>query len=141
METLNTNSGVTLVTTAETAAVTSSPVSYNQPGGQGLGVHGYVNVTAGAGTTAIVVTVRKGAGTGGQTLASSDTDTLAAGGSESIYYEFVDTTPTPTPAGDVQGADVAGTNRYTVTVSQTGATGNGTINHASIGVRPVSAGW
>lgn len=143
METVSTGAGITMVTTAETAAVTSLPVGYNEATGTGFGlaVHGYVNVTAGAGTTAMTITVRKGAGTGGQTLAASDTDTLAAGGSESIAYEFVDTSPILTPSGTVTGADVAGANLYTVTVAQVGATGNGTINHASIGVRPVSGGW
>lgn len=143
METVSTASGVTLVTTAETAAVTSSPVGYGQASGAGFGlaVHGYVNVTAGTGNTAINIAVRKGAGVTGQLLAAADTDGLAAGNSESMPFEFVDTTPTVTPSGTVTGADVAGTNVYTVTVQQVGATGNGTINHATIGVRPISIGW
>lgn len=142
-ETVSTASGVPLVTTAETAAVTSQPVGYGGPvgAGYGLAVHGYVNVTAGTGTTAMSIAVRKGAGTGGQLLATADVDTLAAGSSESIPYEFIDSNPIVTPAGTVTGADVAGANLYTVTVAQVGATGNGTINHASIGVRPIAIGW
>lgn len=143
METVSTASGVTLVTTAETAAVSSQAVGYNELTGSGFGlaIHGYVNVTAGTGTTAMTITVRKGVGTGGQTLAASDTDSLAAGASESIPFEFLDTNPAVTPSGTVTGADVAPTNQYTVTVAQVGATGNGTINHASIGVRPIAIGW
>ena len=143
METVSTASGITMTTTAETAAVSSLPVGYNQPSGAGFGlaVHGYVNVTAGAGTTSVSVAVRKGVGTTGQVLASSDPDTLAAGNSQSIAYEFVDTTPAVTPSGTATGAGVAGTNQYTVTVQAVGATGNGTINHATIGVRPIQIGW
>lgn len=118
---------VTLVTTAETAVASLSfggpsiPAPGN-PGSTNLAptlIAGVVNVTAGAGTTAVVVRVRQGIGVTGTVVGVLDTDTLAAAASESIAFEKYDAT---------------GATSYTVTVQQTGATGNGTVNSASIDV-------
>lgn len=131
---------ITLAT--ETAVATSDTVQYSAPQGEGLVIRGVMNVTAGTGTTAVTVRCRKGANTtSGALVGVANPDTLAAGNSESISFEFLDTAPVVTPSGTASGADVAGTNVYTITLQQTGGTGNGTVNYGSVGVVPASGGW
>jgi hypothetical protein len=124
-------SNVPTNTSAETLIATSSPVSVNNPGGQGNDVYGVVNVTAGASTTAIVVRVRSsagGVGLAGTNLgpAAGFTHTLAAGASASIPFEVND------PSNQAVGV------QYTVSVAQTGGTVAGTVNYACIGVNPAT---
>lgn len=121
-------SAVTLVTTAETVIAVTSINQTNNPGGQGVLVRGSVNVTAGAGTTAVVVRVRTGSTTAGTLIGVAETDTLAAANSESLPFDFLDSSANALN-GNVQ---------YCVTVQQTGATGNGTANYGLIQMMPVT---
>lgn len=111
----------TVVTTAETAAVTSDPISPTSDGAE-LTIAGVVNITTGASTTAVVVRVRRGAGVAGALVGETETHTLAAAAQASIPFGVTDF------PGAVSGQ------QYTVTVVQTAATGNGTINNAYISV-------
>jgi hypothetical protein len=115
-----------LVTTAETAAATSSLVPEQNPSGQGVRISGVVNVTAGTATTAVQVRVRAGSGVTGTLIGNALTHTLAAGASASIPFDALDTT---TVSAGLQ---------YTVTVQQVAATGNGSVNQANISTTPVS---
>lgn len=140
MTVLNENfitSPVTLTTTAETAAitVTSPPAGATAQAGFSptkVMLQGYVNVTAGTGTTSVQIRVKTGSGTGGAQLhaATPDTHTLAAGASASI------------PFFEVDESFFAGANgmTYTVTVQQVGASGNGTVNAGTIEIVPCIAG-
>lgn len=109
---------VTLVTTAETVALVTPPVSTTYSS-DSIDIEGKVNVTAGTGTTACVIRCRRGNGVTGTVVGVAETDTLAAGSSESFPIQCVDT------PGDVAGQV------YSLTISQTGATGNGTVNSAA----------
>lgn len=107
---------VTLVTTAETTVLSGIPAA----GGNSAScidqtIVGVINVLAGTGTTAIVVKCKQ---SGGTQIGVSQTDTLAAGGSENIPFCFQDTSG-------------ANNTSYLLTVTQTGATGNGTVNDVS----------
>lgn len=134
--------GVAITLAAETAVATSDTVQYAGPQGEGLVIRGQMNVTTGAGTTAVTVRCRKGANTTtGALVGVANPDTLAAGNSESIAFEFVDSAPIVTPFNTPTGADIAGANVYTITLQQTGGTANGTVNYGTVGVVPASAGW
>lgn len=121
------NSGVNLVTTAETAAVTvpfSPGVALNKSLASPAGVtnppdyvlQGTVNVTAGAGTTSIQIRCRQGNNTiTGPQVGTTRNETLAAGATQDFAFNFGD-------AGGLSGQP------YTITVQQVGATGNGTVN-------------
>lgn len=117
---------VTLVTTAETAVASFQFGQLFEPPTPGAAVPvaptivtGVLNVTAGTSTTAVVIRVRQGIGTGGAVVGNADTHTLAAGASANI---------------PVKKEDLVGASAYTVTVTQTAATGNGSVNSASIDV-------
>jgi hypothetical protein len=76
---------------------------------------GSLNITAGAGTTAVVVKCRQGTGVAGTQVGPSKTVTLAATASAEIPLTFQDAAPNSAEA-------------YTITVTQTGGTGAGTVN-------------
>jgi hypothetical protein len=79
-------------------------------------VLGSMNITAGTGTTAVVVKCRQGAGTvAGTQVGPSKTVTLAATATAEIPLAFQDTAPNSAEA-------------YTITVTQTGGTAAGTVN-------------
>lgn len=134
-------SAVPTATAAETAIATSDTVSWTTPNNlEGLIVRGVLNITAGAGTTAVVVKVRKGAGLAGATVgpAAGVTHTLAAGASADIAYEMLDPNPTPNvvPPSGAQSIPQA---LYTVSVAQTGGTGAGTVNYGTIGMETAAS--
>ena len=116
---------VTLTTTSETAAATSGAADEVRPIANGVLVKGFVNVTAGTATTAVVIKVRRGSGTGGTQVGNTLTHAVAAAGPNSIPIAAVDM---PGPAAGQQAPFVG---QYTVTVTQTAATGNGTVNAGS----------
>jgi hypothetical protein len=116
-------SPVTLTTTSETTVATSPALTEGQVGPvyQGMRLQGVVNVTAGASTTAVVVRVRQGVGTGGALVGNAATHTLAATAIANVPFDVVDS------------AGVSGTAlQWTVTVQQTAASGNGTVNQGSL---------
>lgn len=103
---------VTLTTTSETAIVTTPSPDERIGPALGVLVSGFVNVTPGTGTTAVVVKVRAGSGITGTTLQST-THTVIAADPQNIAIEYFDNSGT-IPVG-----------QYTVTVTQTGASANG----------------
>lgn len=119
----------------------SDSVHYVQPTGEGLLVQGVLNVTPGAGTTAVAIRCRKGSGTGGAQVGPTVNHTLAAAASGNIAYNFLDTAPVVDPITTPTGAPPPPGNLYTVTIQQTGGTGAGTVNYATVGLTPVSGGW
>lgn len=120
-----------VVTTAETAIGTVGPVNVNAPVGQGILVEGTFNFTAGTAATAVTVRIRAGAGTGGAILATH-TFTVVAGTQYSLSANYLD--PSIIGAG-------ATTATYTVTVQQTAATGNGTVNNATVAAEECVGQW
>ena len=109
------NSGVALVTTAETTVLSISNV--NTGGAEGtVMIMGSVYVAAGAGTTDIYVKVYRGATTAGPIIGTILDQTVAAGSSHVIPFDIVDN------PGEVAGQE------YIVTVTQIGATGNGDVH-------------
>lgn len=123
------NNSVAPVTTAETVVGTITIPPLNQPGGDGVLISGIVTGTTGAGTTAIVVRVRQGNGTGGAILPNSTTVQVGASLNTSAYFSCLDTV-TQYPNG----------NTYSVTVQQTGATGNGSNYNTTISSEPSTSG-
>jgi hypothetical protein len=79
----------------------------------------YMNVTAGTGATALVIMCRQGNGTTGNQVGPAYTHTLAAGNTASISLCFRDTSG---------WLEQEGGGQYTITVAETGATANGTVN-------------
>jgi hypothetical protein len=106
-------------TAAETAIVNTPLGTFNNPGGQGNLVGGTAVVTTGTGATAVVLRVRQGVGTGG-TLVGTFTVPQAASTVASIPYDFLDSSALALNSG------AAGL-QYTLTISQTGGTGAGTV--------------
>jgi hypothetical protein len=102
---------------AETAILVTDAVNA-QTGAQTV-VKVYMNVTAGTGATALVVRCRQGNGTTGTQVGPAFTYTLAAGNTASIGLCFRD------PSGWLEQE---GGGQYTITVAETGATANGTVN-------------
>lgn len=115
---------VTVPTTTETVAVTSDIVPLSPAGGEGYIIRGAVNILAGTATTAVVVRVRMGTGITGTVVGVAQTHTLAAGASATIPFSVVDLTAALAPTAS----------QYSVTVQQTAATANGTVNIATIEV-------
>jgi hypothetical protein len=140
-ETKKVVTGVATATAAETTIATSDTVSWNASGvAEGLIVRGVLNMTAGAGTTAVVVKVRRGTGTGGATVgpAAGTSHTLAAAASANLAFEVLDTAPLPNIVSPSGAQDVP-QNLYTVTVAQTGGTGAGTVNYGTIGIETAAS--
>lgn len=110
-----------VVGTAETAAVTSTALTSNVPHPAGLLVQGFVNVTPGTGITTVQLTVRQGSGAGGTVVTTGQPIAVIAGSPIDLPFYVLDGSP-------AQGA------QYTVTVTQAGGAGTGTINAALITV-------
>lgn len=85
-----------------------------------------LNVTPGAGTTAVVIKCRQGNGTGGAQVGASLTATLAAAASGQLHCKFRDSSGVPFALTGTQ---------YTITITQTGGTGAGTVNTVDIEVK------
>lgn len=120
-------SAVTVTTTSETVLDTSDILTLAPLGGEGNRVHGVLNFTTGAGTTAVVVRVRQNTLTG-TVVGNAQTVTAAAAATLSIPYDVLDVGAASTPV-----------QQYVVTIQQTAATGNGTGNQTTISVTPVSS--
>lgn len=116
---VNVASGITLTTTAETVLCTTVARSINAPASFGQYISGLINVTAGAGTTAFVIRVRAGSGLSGAVIGGPETVAATASVNANVAYAQMDFVLT-------------GTVQYTVTIQQTGATGNGTVNFVSV---------
>lgn len=81
-------------------------------------IDGFLNFTAGAGTTAIIVRIRRGSLTG-TLVGVAQTHVMAAGSVASIAFAADDLPPSNPPVGG----------SYAITVQQTGGTGAGTANY------------
>jgi len=118
---------VALVTTAETAALTSAALPVNAPGAQGILVSGCVTGATGASVTSLQVRVYRGATIGGGVQIGV---TLQESAGASSFYEngfsVLDTAPGANP-------------QYTVSVQQVAATGNGTVTLANIALEVANA--
>lgn len=112
---------VTLVTSAETVVATLTGTSTNQPG-QFVGLRGKCNITTGGSTTALVSRIRRDSLTGTQ-VGETQTEQVkaAAGSSEDVEIYREEAAP-----GEFSGRT------YVMTLSQTGAAANGTVNNASL---------
>jgi hypothetical protein len=89
-------------------------------------VEANINITAGTGATAVVVSCYQGATVGGTQVQTSRTHTLAAAASGQLHFKFRDTSGVPYGA--------AGT-AYTIGIAETGASAAGTVNYIDIEVR------
>lgn len=119
---MNPNVSLSFVATTDAAAaekaICITPVDQDHlPGSGGYNViEGQINLTPGATTTAVVLKLRQGSGVAGTTVKTL-THTLAAAATGNIAFHIIDTAP------------VAG-GQYTLTVTQTGGSGAGTVNDA-----------
>lgn len=132
--------GIATNVSTEGAVGGSNTIDYNAAfAGQGLIVRGTCNITAGAGTTAVVLRIRKGNQLTGALVGSALTHTLAAAATAQLYFEVLDNASVTAPQ-DPEGAQSVGSNMYTLTVQQTGGTGAGTVNYATIGMESAARG-
>ena len=109
----------TVVTTAETEAAESGRIAVPRANMTAL-IIAFINLDSGAGTTAVTPRIRNGTDTGGTLV------------SEAIAHE---TTAAEAATWVVTATEVlgdVGEVQYIASVLQTGATGNGTINNATI---------
>lgn len=109
---------VNVVTTNETIGATVQ-VSTDNPGAN-VTLEGNVDLTTGTGVTGVTVQVRRGATVAGAVVGTAEVP--AVGASTRVVF--------PIQVNDQPG-EVA-SQSYILTVTQTGATGNGTINSASL---------
>lgn len=104
------------VVTANETVIQTSPALSLTYDGDTVAVTGTLDITTGAATTAVTIRCRRGNGIAGTVIGVAEVDTLGAAISAPISFDFVDT------PGAVAGQV------YSITVQQTAATGNGTIN-------------
>jgi hypothetical protein len=109
---------VVLVLPFSSGASANPVIGVGQPSGQAKNlILGSMNITPGAGTTAVVVRCRQGNNTvTGTPTSAAKTVTLVAGSTAEIPLCFQDT------------AAPAGGEPYSITVTQTGGTAAGTVN-------------
>ena len=118
---------VPVVTTAETLVVVGFPVTL--PSGNGKAViRGWLDLTVGAGTTAVTIAVYRGNAIGGTVIGQKNAESgdFTAGNTAHFEAEFIDL------LSNVGGA------QYCMSVTQTGATGNGSVLNALIDTRVLS---
>lgn len=144
LETLNYNAGVgpaiaasaeTIVATTDVIQAYSNPAD-EQPGGETIAptvvrpviLDINLNITAGTGTTAIIVRVRQGTTVGGTLVNGNNTFTvtLAAGATGQFHFKTRDTSGVPFAPGGTA---------YVVTVAQTAGTAIGACNDFDVEVR------
>ena len=118
----------TVVTTTETVAAILPLLAEALAGGGGFLIFGLVNITPGTGATAVTVRVKVGTTTAGVQVGNADVHTVAAGAAQNIPFMAWDS------AGPRAG------NQYCVTVQQTAASANATINDVDIVLDVVSPG-
>lgn len=122
-----TSSNVTVVTTAETAILTTPAMVYDQPSGAGVRISGVVEINpVGTGASVANVRVRQGSGTTGALVGVAEPQNCVAGNSLEVTFDVEDTTRYSAQSGGGQ---------YTVTLAMTGATGNTTVSQALIDAR------
>lgn len=116
------NSAQTITTTAETVVATLSGVS-SRRAGQKVHLEGHVNITTGTSTTAVVLRIRQDSLTG-TVVDTVETDSLAAAAAGNPEDHFI--------SADFPGAGELSLKTFVLTVTQTGAAANGTVNLAEL---------
>jgi len=114
----------TVTTTTEKVVATTAALSMG-PGQQGIWFSGDVEITPGTGTTAVTVKLRAGTSISGTQVDTTAAVPVTAGTATQIPYNLLDLTTE---------AEQAGGQQYVITVTQTGATANGTVNGGHLGV-------
>lgn len=118
-DSVNNSTATTVTTTSETPAAAGNFV--NPPFGNAKAmVSGVAALTAGTGTTAVTVRIRRNPNAENVIVATSGAVTLAAGNVGLLSLEAADVIPDGRPC------------QYQITVQQTGASGNGSISFANI---------
>jgi len=112
---------VTVTTTTETVAISSPEIKVPFQTARLL-VMAWAQVTTGTGATALTARIRRGTTTSGALVGEANAETLkaAAGGTEPVFIIVQE---------DQAGVDSV---QYSLTVQQTGATGDGTVLQAAI---------
>jgi len=116
----------TITTTTETVIASVANNVINAPGqppdpGSPSVVSGIVNVLTGTGTTFIAIRCRRGVNqVAGAQVGNQNGVNCSAAATINVPYEFTDNTGDP--------------NGYTITIQQTGATGNATVNDVQMDV-------
>lgn len=112
-------SAVNIPTTTETVVATLGPFNENQAApAQGVAFDGNINITTGTGATGVVVRVRAGTTGTGTLIGVAQTQTATAG--QTINIPIAELDPTLVQANA----------QYVVTIQQTAASANGTVNRA-----------
>lgn len=110
-------SAVTIVTTTETVIATLGPFNENQVApAQGITFDGNINMTVGTGGTAVTVRVRQGTAITGTLVGVAQVQTATAGNTINL------------PIGELDPTLIQVNAQYVVTVQQTAASANGTVN-------------
>jgi hypothetical protein len=117
---------VTIVTTTETAVITSDAI-VKAKSTSSYYVHGWAQLTTGAATTTVTATLRRGTDATGTVIGEANVTTIgaAAGSNEEFSVAAIDS------PGDVSRQ------QYTFTLDQASATGNGTALQACITVMEI----
>lgn len=118
---------VPVLTTAETLVVVGFAVTL--PSGNGKAViRGWLDLTVGLGTTAVTIAIYRGNAIGGPVVGAKNAEAgdFTAGNTAHFDVEFVDM------LSNVGGA------QYCMSVTQTGASGNGSVLNALIDTRVLS---
>lgn len=123
-----TSPGAPIPTTSETFAGATPTYSVDNPQGQGVQIEWAIGITAGTSTTAVVVKVYRGANASG-TLVATLTFQCAAG-ANTVSGQALDSNAL---------ALVNTVDQYALTVTQTGASGNGTINTVNLSTQSATA--
>ena len=105
---------------AETVIASLPNVSTNA--GNNVDLEGTADLTAGAGTTAVILRIRRGIDATGPLVGSAVQCNIAAGARDTRTINATDQ-----PSGDLAGAT------YVLTAQQTGGTANGVLNSAYLG--------
>lgn len=111
--------GVTVVTTNETVAVVLAGIS-TEGGGDLVELEGNLEITTGAGTTAVIMRIERGSVAGGLQVISDAAVQVTAGNTVNLSINATDN------PGEVAGQS------YVLTVLQSGATANGTVTQVQL---------
>ena len=125
LDTLDYVNGSAIPSPAAETAILSTDVAFSGISTRQIRIRVNLNITEGTTGTAFVVRLRRGSGTGGALVQAALTVTLAAAANAQFSHTFQD-------APDNLNASAGG--QYTVTIAETGATVNGTVNAIDIEV-------
>lgn len=119
---------LTLVTTADTTMVTMPPYPTNNPAGAGTLLRVVAEILPGAGTTDLVAVLRRDVDGVTTTVRTSEAIAVSASAATIIVIDAIDSYTGP------------GNPVYSASVSQTAATGNGTVNYVTMSAEALAEG-